>query len=129
VGVGARKITGYYNKLLEGATKSDEKDLVDPILNEQTSAPRKVTQPEKWKGQIEKDLPRTFPGHPALDEDGRNALRRLLTAYARHNPSVGYCQAMNFFAGLFLLFMPEENAFWALVGVIDDYFDVTTLKK
>jgi len=30
---------------------------------------------------------------------------------------------MNFFAGLFLLFMPEENAFWALVGVIDDYFD------
>ncbi|TVU02345.1 hypothetical protein EJB05_52129, partial [Eragrostis curvula] len=47
---------------------------------------------EKWKGQIEKDLPRTFPGHPALDEDGRNALRRLLTAYARHNPSVGYCQ-------------------------------------
>jgi len=123
VGVGARKITGYYNKLLEGATKSDEKDLVDPMLNEQTSAPRKVTQPEKWKGQIEKDLPRTFPGHPALDEDGRNALRRLLTAYARHNPSVGYCQAMNFFAGLFLLFMPEENAFWALVGVIDDYFD------
>ena len=56
VGVGARKITGYYNKLLEGATKSDEKDLVDPILNEQTSAPRKVTQPEKWKGQIEKVL-------------------------------------------------------------------------
>ena len=92
------------------------------------------------------DLPRTFPGHPALDEDGRNALRRLLTAYARHNPSVGYCQvvgfrytvllfthlsnfvlksivstlkflettmeAMNFFAGLLLLLMPEENAFW-----------------
>ena len=42
-----------------------------------------------------KDLPRTFPGHPALDEDGRNALRRLLTAYARHNPSVGYCQVFN----------------------------------
>ncbi|TKV96748.1 hypothetical protein SEVIR_9G449600v4 [Setaria viridis] len=123
VGVGARKITGYYNKLLEGTVESDEKDLVDPVLNEQISAPRKVAQPEKWKGQIEKDLPRTFPGHPALDEDGRNALRRLLTAYARHNPSVGYCQAMNFFAGLFLLFMPEENAFWALVGVIDDYFD------
>ncbi|CAN6295510.1 unnamed protein product [Urochloa humidicola] len=123
VGVGARKITGYYNRLLEGTMKLDEKDLVDPALDEQTSAPRKVAQPEKWKGQIEKDLPRTFPGHPALDEDGRNALRRLLTAYARHNPSVGYCQAMNFFAGLFLLFMPEENAFWALVGVIDDYFD------
>jgi hypothetical protein len=34
-------------------------------------------------------MPRTFSGHPALDEDGRNALRRLLIAYAKHNPSVG----------------------------------------
>lgn len=30
---------------------------------------------------------------------------------------------MNFFAGLLLLMMPEENAFWTLVGIIDDYFD------
>ncbi|KAK8303285.1 hypothetical protein V6Z12_D04G141000 [Gossypium hirsutum] len=30
--------------------------------------------------------------------------------------------AMNFFAGLLLLMMPEENAFWTLVGIIDDYF-------
>lgn len=30
---------------------------------------------------------------------------------------------MNFFAGLLLLLMPEENAFWTLVGIIDDYFD------
>ncbi|KAL6901864.1 hypothetical protein ACP4OV_004740 [Aristida adscensionis] len=124
VGVGTRKITGYYNKLLgEGTEESNGKNIDDPVPSEQTVAPRKLAQPEKWKGQIEKDLPRTFPGHPALDEDGRNALRRLLTAYARHNPSVGYCQAMNFFAGLFLLFMPEENAFWSLVGVIDDYFE------
>lgn len=49
-------------------------------------------------------------------------MRRLLVAYARHNPSVGYCQAMNFFAGLLLLLMPEENAFWTLVRVMDDYF-------
>ncbi|KAM0875605.1 hypothetical protein ACQ4PT_036714 [Festuca glaucescens] len=124
VGVSARKISGYYNKLLDEKTEVlDKKDLQDQVVNEQKSSPKKHSKPEKWKGQIEKDLPRTFPGHPALDEDGRNALRRLLTAYARHNPSVGYCQAMNFFAGLFLLFMPEENAFWALVGVIDEYFE------
>lgn len=53
VGVGARRITGYYNKLLEDSTAT-EKDLVDPVVNEQRSAPRKVPQPEKWKGQIEK---------------------------------------------------------------------------
>ncbi|CAK9868297.1 unnamed protein product [Sphagnum jensenii] len=79
-------------------------------------------QIEKWSSQIEKDLPRTFPGHPALGEDGLNILRRLLTAYARHNPAVGYCQAMNFFAALLLLLMPEENAFWTLAGLIDNYF-------
>ncbi|RZC93219.1 hypothetical protein C5167_029293 [Papaver somniferum] len=32
-------------------------------------------------------------------------------------------KAMNFFAGLLLLLMPEENAFWTLMGIIDDYFD------
>lgn len=42
--------------------------------------------------QIEKDLHRTFPGHPVMDSSGRNALRRLLAAYARRNPLVGYCQ-------------------------------------
>jgi hypothetical protein len=41
--------------LLDDRTETlDEKDLVDPVVNEQGSAPRKVTQPEKWKGQIEK---------------------------------------------------------------------------
>ncbi|KAG4976893.1 hypothetical protein JHK86_036367 [Glycine max] len=30
--------------------------------------------------------------------------------------------AMNFFAGLLLLLMPEENAFWAFAGIIDEYF-------
>ncbi|KAI7729066.1 hypothetical protein M8C21_010674, partial [Ambrosia artemisiifolia] len=113
VGVKARYIPKYYQNLLDPDTKND---------NSNTSTTTSVCLSEKWKGQIEKDLPRTFPGHPALDGDGRNALRRLLTAYARHNPSVGYCQAMNFFAGLLLLLMPEENAFWALLGILDDYF-------
>lgn len=67
------------------------------------------------------DLPRTFPGHPALDSIGRDSLRRLLTAYARKEPKVGYCQGMNFLGGLLLLLMPEENAFWTLSGIIDDY--------
>ncbi|XP_020529991.1 EVI5-like protein isoform X2 [Amborella trichopoda] len=126
VGVRVRRIEGYYGQLL--APEGIEGEETDSGNSQSDNSTKASTQlhakpPEKWKGQIEKDLPRTFPGHPALDEDGRNALRRLLTAYARHNPSVGYCQAMNFFAGLLLLLMPEENAFWTLVGIIDDYFD------
>ncbi|CAM8975360.1 unnamed protein product [Rhodiola kirilowii] len=126
VGVRARRVEKYYQQLLAQESISHEKvekQEQDSDNKLKGSPIDTVSVPEKWKGQIEKDLPRTFPGHPALDEDGRNALRRLLTAYARHNPSVGYCQAMNFFAGILLLLMPEENAFWTLMGIIDDYFD------
>ncbi|KAL1209985.1 hypothetical protein V5N11_020548 [Cardamine amara subsp. amara] len=112
VGVKARRVERYYQDLLAQITDSDE-------TNEQ---PKSSDVQRKWKKQIEKDIPRTFPGHPALNEAGRDSLRRILLAYACHNPSVGYCQAMNFFAGLLLLLMPEENAFWTLVGIIDDYF-------
>ncbi|KAG7998714.1 hypothetical protein I3843_01G270600 [Carya illinoinensis] len=126
VGVKSRRVKQYYQDLL--APESNSGNHTDHNSKQIDSNSEGLTTDsvfvsEKWKGQIEKDLPRTFPGHPALDVDGRNALRRLLTAYARHNPSVGYCQAMNFFAGLLLLLMPEENAFWALLGIIDDYFD------
>ncbi|XP_020591443.1 rab GTPase-activating protein 1 isoform X2 [Phalaenopsis equestris] len=124
-GIGKRRVEGYYQNLLALETRTVESNEVDFSSNDASDVPKKsnVSQSEKWKRQIEKDLPRTFPGHPALDEDGRNTLRQLLTAYARHNPSVGYCQAMNFFAGLLLLLMPEENAFWTLTAIIDDYFD------
>ncbi|KAL0303074.1 UNVERIFIED_CONTAM: TBC1 domain family member 9B [Sesamum radiatum] len=122
VGVRARRVEKYYQNLLASDTNIESKSTELEHKNHESNLDC-MGVPEKWKGQIEKDLPRTFPGHPALDEDGRNALRRLLTAYARHNPSVGYCQAMNFFAGLLLLLMPEENAFWTLMGILDDYFD------
>ena len=35
--------------------------------------------------------------------------RRVLTAYARHNPSVGYCQGMNFLGGLLLIYLDEGD--------------------
>ncbi|KAJ1391308.1 Rab-GTPase-TBC domain [Sesbania bispinosa] len=82
VGVKTRRVESYYDDLLAQEINSDEskeKDVPSGALG-------------KWRKQIEKDIPRTFPGHPALDENGRNSLRRLLLAYARHNPSVGYCQ-------------------------------------
>ncbi|XP_060201658.1 uncharacterized protein LOC132630126 isoform X1 [Lycium barbarum] len=126
VGVRARRLKRYYLDLLDPESDTGDGEEHDgPPLAEENKRRSKesVHVPEKLRKQIEKDLPRTFPGHPALDEKGRNSLRRLLIAYARHNPDVGYCQAMNFFAGILLLMMPEENAFWALVGLIDEYFD------
>ncbi|MCD9561280.1 hypothetical protein HAX54_020310 [Datura stramonium] len=97
VGVRARRVETYYQDLLALGTRSGNYTKLKSVESEDygssvNASTDSVCIPEKWRGQIEKDLPRTFPGHPSLDEDGRNALRRLLTAYARHNPSVGYCQ-------------------------------------
>jgi hypothetical protein len=47
---------------------------------------------------------------------GQAALRRVLRAYSYYDPEVGYCQGMNFIAGMFLTVMAEEEAFWMLVG-------------
>jgi len=41
-------------------------------------------------------------------------LRRVLVAFSLHVPKIGYCQSLNFLAGLLLLFMSEEKAFWML---------------
>jgi hypothetical protein len=86
---------------------------------------------------IERDLHRTFPDNILFKPDGAElfngaegqgerietpmvgALRRVLQAFAIHNPNIGYCQSLNFLAGMLLLFMDgsEEKAF-VLLNVI-----------
>ncbi|KAJ1948287.1 hypothetical protein FBU59_001664, partial [Linderina macrospora] len=67
---------------------------------------------------IERDVPRCYPDHVLFadaDGAGQRQLRRILRAYAHHNPAVGYCQGMGRLVGLFLIVgMSEERAFWAL---------------
>lgn len=82
---------------------------------------------------IERDLNRTFPDNiyfnenclllgtvspndlPGPETGMIKALRRVLVAFAHYQPQIGYCQLLNFLAGLLLLFMDEERAFWMLV--------------
>lgn len=43
-------------------------------------------------------------------------MKNVLRAYAAYDPEVGYCQGMNFLAGMLLLYLPvESDAFGALV--------------
>ncbi|RLV95182.1 GTPase-activating protein GYP3 [Spathaspora sp. JA1] len=83
---------------------------------------------------IERDLHRTFPDNryfnASINADGTTttgipiesketplieSLRRVLIAFAHYEPQIGYCQSLNFLAGLLLLFMNEERSFWMLV--------------
>lgn len=120
------KHKGVYELLLRraglaGSSKSpDKKGEVKPLIVD----------------DIEKDLYRTFPDNvqfkPPPPQPGTAAaegaasepppeppiigsLRRVLHAFALYNPRIGYCQSLNFLAGLLLLFVEtEEQAFWLL---------------
>ena len=43
----------------------------------------------------------------------------MLYAYSFKSPEVGYCQAMNLFTSVLLLFLGEEEAFFTLCSVCD----------
>ncbi|KAK1044713.1 hypothetical protein LTS16_007032 [Friedmanniomyces endolithicus] len=84
---------------------------------------------------IERDLNRTFPDNirfkpdPTTTSDVQagvgggkkrksvaepetpivRALRRVLQTFAVHNPGIGYCQSLNFIAGLLLIFLDEDE--------------------
>ena len=60
------------------------------------------------------DLLRTFPSHPWFSGEGApmiEPLRRVLHAFTSHSPRIGYCQGLNFVAGLLLLHCDEADAF------------------
>ncbi|KAK3114920.1 hypothetical protein LTR53_006294, partial [Teratosphaeriaceae sp. CCFEE 6253] len=90
---------------------------------------------ENDREHIERDLNRTFPDNVRFKPDvaamadaqataggGKKrrstvepetpivqALRRVLQTFAVHNPGIGYCQSLNFIAGLLLLFLDEDE--------------------
>nr|XP_057944569.1 growth hormone-regulated TBC protein 1-A [Doryrhamphus excisus] len=106
------KNTGYYQSLL-GAQH-------DPKMVE----------------SIATDLNRTFPDNVQFQTTSnpclQKALYNVLRAYGHHNPTVGYCQGMNFIAGFLLIITKdEEQSFWlmdALLGkILPDYYSPAML--
>jgi hypothetical protein len=76
------------------------------------------------KDAIERDLDRTFPDNihfraepstDLLDGDSEDEprmiqdLREVLSCFALNNPNIGYCQSLNFIAGLLLLFLKQDK--------------------
>ncbi|CAK7294294.1 USP6 N-terminal-like protein [Vulpes lagopus] len=79
--------------------------------------------------QIDLDVNRTFRSHTmfwdhygvgqfALDADLQRALFCVLAAYSVYDTEVGYCQGMSEIEAVLLMFLPEEDAFWALAQLM-----------
>ena len=122
-------IPGEYQRLVDKIHTLEMNANDEDILGEDPFYKEYV---EECLPQIDKDLHRTFPDHFLMDHDaGKQKLRRILGAYALRNPLVGYCQGLNFLAGLFLLMFieeeDEEDAFWCFVALVENiltgYFD------
>lgn len=90
--------------------------------------------------QIALDLQRSFPTHRSLMGDspeaieGQAKLFRVLLAYAKYSPLVGYSQGMSYIAAVLLMQFGEEEAFWALTALLDkpkylaELFDLSLTK-
>ena len=87
---------------------------------------------------IEKDLHRTYPHHAHFKEGSSTGqvrtndssrqpeselfqadLRSVLRAYGVRRPELGYTQGMGMVAGLFLMYMTPEDAFWTLAALVE----------
>ena len=110
-----------------GAAVSPDYKALSATLDELMSGADDA-KPE-WIDLIAVDLKRTFSKwiadttsgrHRALYDvaserakDGDECLRRVLGAYALHNPALGYTQGMSFIVAMLLLYTEPEEAFGA----------------
>ncbi|KAI1792153.1 TBC-domain-containing protein [Ganoderma leucocontextum] len=87
--------------------------------------------------EIDKDVCRTMPLNIFFGRTGAGVekLRRVLMAYSKRNPAVGYCQGMNLVTStLLLVHADQEEAFWVLAAMIErilpeDFFSPSLLSS
>eukprot|EP00057_Strongylocentrotus_purpuratus_P014706 XP_011669180.1 PREDICTED: USP6 N-terminal-like protein [Strongylocentrotus purpuratus] len=92
-----------------------------PNVYERMKARARIHSPDIR--QIDLDVNRTFRNHIMFrDRYGikQQALFHILAAYSMYNTEVGYCQGMSQIAALLLMYLNEEEAFWALHILLTD---------
>lgn len=111
------QVSGAYVKCSKAAAlrKEGELSYYQHKLQD-LSAGLEQTQSQR---DILKDIGRTWTSNVVhMDDAFRSRLQNVLMCYSIRNPQIGYCQSMNFIAGLFLLFLDEESAFWLLATLV-----------
>lgn len=69
---------------------------------------------------IKIDIPRTFPENIYFNVH-KNEFFNVLVAFAHQNTSVGYCQGLNYIAGLILIITKDElSTFWLLKHLVEN---------
>ncbi|XP_062928758.1 USP6 N-terminal-like protein isoform X1 [Mobula hypostoma] len=94
--------------------KQEKKDLYDKLKYR-----ARATSPDIR--QIDLDVNRTYRDHIMFRERygvKQQALFHVLAAYSMYNTEVGYCQGMSQITALLLMYLNEEDAFWALVRLL-----------
>ncbi|XP_077566028.1 USP6 N-terminal-like protein [Stigmatopora nigra] len=95
-------------------TKEDKKGFYEELKNRAKACSPDVRQ-------IDLDVNRTYRDHIMFMDRydvKQQALFHVLTAYSVYNMEVGYCQGMSQITALLLIYMNEEDAFWALVTLL-----------
>jgi USP6 N-terminal-like protein len=73
--------------------------------------------------QIDSDVNRQFRENTSFRERynvKQKQLFNVLVAYSMYNSEVGYCQGMSTLAGMLLMYLDEEETFWALNILLTD---------
>lgn len=123
--VGAGKLADRVTEVKPLVVEDIEKDLHRTFPDNIRFKPPKTARPPPSSPATTEDsqmtLTNKFPDQPsatpepAAEPEIISSLRRVLHAFALYNPRIGYCQSLNFLAGLLLLFVEsEEHAFWLL---------------
>ncbi|KAK5646956.1 hypothetical protein RI129_005420 [Pyrocoelia pectoralis] len=91
--------------------------------NLQYNSLKKYMENKTITEMIKIDIPRTFPENIYFTNDNilPQQLFNILATFAHHNNEVGYCQGLNYIAGLLLLVTKsEESSFWLLKALIEE---------
>lgn len=134
------KNSGLYVKLLQQEAKQIDAEAIERDLhrtfpdniqfkfnlNDPNSGTNSERHSQNTLTGTDKDAsdfgPRGNAGEPPII----TSLRRVLHAFSIYNPRIGYCQSLNFLAGLLLLFVEtEENCFWLLNVITHIYLPGT----